>query len=95
MARKRTSENELVVSSNVAAVPARRKMAPVSRNKHVATQPEPASASAIEPAVCEPTREEIAALAYSYWEARGYRSGDPAADWLRAEREIRARAAVA
>ncbi len=32
--------------------------------------------------------EQIAQLAYSYWEARGYQQGDPQEDWYRAEREI-------
>jgi hypothetical protein len=38
-----------------------------------------------------PTREQIAALAYSYWEARGRRGGSPEEDWLRAEQELRNR----
>jgi hypothetical protein len=38
-----------------------------------------------------PTHEEIARLAYSYWEARGCRGGSPVEDWLRAEREIQQR----
>lgn len=33
-------------------------------------------------------REEIARLAYSYWEAAGYPSGSAEEDWLRAEREL-------
>ena len=32
--------------------------------------------------------QQIAALAYSYWEARGRQGGSPVEDWLRAEREI-------
>jgi hypothetical protein len=36
----------------------------------------------------EPTQEEIAALAYSYWVDRGYQGGSPEEDWLRAEREL-------
>jgi hypothetical protein len=36
-----------------------------------------------------PTQEEIAALAYSYWEARGRQNGSPWEDWFRAERELR------
>ncbi|MBS1856495.1 MAG: DUF2934 domain-containing protein [Acidobacteria bacterium] len=32
-------------------------------------------------------REEIALLAYSYWDARGRRGGSAEEDWLRAERE--------
>ena len=31
------------------------------------------------------TREAIAQLAYSYWEARGRQDGSPDQDWLRAE----------
>lgn len=34
------------------------------------------------------TYEDIALLAYSYWEARGYQGGTPEEDWLRAEREL-------
>jgi hypothetical protein len=34
------------------------------------------------------SQEKIAALAYSYWEARGYQGGSPEEDWLRAEREL-------
>jgi hypothetical protein len=33
-----------------------------------------------------PTHEQIAALAHSYWEARGRKGGSPEADWLRAEK---------
>jgi hypothetical protein len=32
--------------------------------------------------------EEIARLAYSYWEARGRQHGSPNEDWFRAEREL-------
>jgi hypothetical protein len=39
-----------------------------------------------------PAREEIAALAYSYWVTRGYRGGSPEEDWLRAEQELNRRA---
>jgi hypothetical protein len=38
-----------------------------------------------------PDREEVARLAYSYWEARGCRGGSPWEDWFRAERELRER----
>jgi hypothetical protein len=36
-----------------------------------------------------PSHSEIAALAYSYWEARGGQGGSAAEDWLGAERELR------
>jgi Protein of unknown function (DUF2934) len=35
-----------------------------------------------------PTRDEIAELAYSYWEARGGQGGSPWEDWFRAEEEL-------
>ena len=38
--------------------------------------------------ISAPTYEEIAELAYSYWEARGGRDGSPWEDWFRAEREL-------
>ncbi|MGC2660213.1 MAG: DUF2934 domain-containing protein [Bryobacteraceae bacterium] len=34
------------------------------------------------------SRDEIAQLAHSYWEARGDSHGNPEEDWLRAEREL-------
>jgi hypothetical protein len=38
-----------------------------------------------------PTHEEIAKLAYSYWEARGRGHGSALMDWLRAERDLNRR----
>jgi hypothetical protein len=38
-----------------------------------------------------PSNDEIAALAYSFWEARGYQGGSQEEDWLRAEEELRKR----
>ena len=34
---------------------------------------------------------DIARLAYSYWEARGYHGGSAEEDWLRAEKELASR----
>jgi hypothetical protein len=36
-----------------------------------------------------PTDEQIAELAYSYWEARAGEGGSPWEDWFRAERELK------
>ena len=85
MPRKRISENDLVVS---AAAPPRRKPATAKHAKHSASPAEkpPESAAA---AARQPSRDEIASLAYSYWEARGYAGGSSEEDWLRAERELR------
>ncbi len=38
-----------------------------------------------------PTHDEIARLAYSYWEARGGQGGSPWDDWFRAEQELKRR----
>jgi hypothetical protein len=54
---------------------------PVSRARREPYQVPPAAAPA-------PSREEIARLAYSYWEARGRQHGSPQEDWYRAEREL-------
>lgn len=98
MARKRSSESEVAVSQNAPA-PVRRKAAP-ARKKHtpVSAAAEPVSAPAVAPELTvqpaspdyQPTREDIAALAYSYWVERGYQGGSAEAeqDWLRAEREL-------
>ena len=80
---KRVSEKEIVVS---AAAPVRHKPATPRRPRRSAAE----SATAAAPAA--PAPEQIAHLAYSYWEARGYQGGSPEEDWLRAERELRAQA---
>jgi len=36
-----------------------------------------------------PTHEEIAHLAYSFWEGRGRQHGSALEDWLRAERQLK------
>jgi hypothetical protein len=38
-----------------------------------------------------PSHDEIARLAYSYWESRGYQDGLAESDWLRAEAELTSR----
>ena len=101
MARKRSSETELAVSSAASSVPARRKPATATRTrKKPTTVPveavaEPLDAATPEVEVLEiatahePSREAVAALAYSYWVERGYQGGSPEQDWLRAEQELR------
>jgi hypothetical protein len=37
------------------------------------------------------TREDIARLAYAFWEERGGQGGSPDEDWFRAENELRSR----
>jgi DUF2934 family protein len=83
MTKKSITEKPIVVSAGgAAAVPARRK----TSAKRATRTTEPAT-----PAIpAQPTQEEIAQLAYSYWEARGFQGGSPEEDWLRAEQELRA-----
>ncbi len=103
MARKPKTENEIVMSTGAAA-PARRKTV-TPRPRRAATAPKPvtpeiasvapvatAEPELVTPSV-EPSYAEIAALAYSYWEARGCQGGCPEQDWLRAEQELRSRGA--
>jgi hypothetical protein len=83
---RKPNENEVMAS---AAAPVRRRFE--------ARRTKPAAAPAQTPMVegtnisttpVAPARHEIAALAYSYWVARGYQGGSPEEDWLRAEREL-------
>jgi len=104
MTRKRVSEKQVAVSS-AAAAPARRKSASprrVPRTSAVETSNTPASEPevlSVAPAAVVATpagsfQEAVARVAYSYWEARGFAGGSPEADWLRAERELRATCTV-
>ena len=82
---KRVSEKEIVVS---AAAPVRHKPATPRRPRRSAAESATAAAAAA------PAPEQIAHLAYSYWEARGYEGGSPEEDWLRAEQELCAQASA-
>ena len=104
MTRKRTSEKDLVVSAAGAAAPARRKATIRPRGQRDAEPVETAAPEATElesvaqaevVTVQTPTYEEIAKLAYSYWEARGYQGGSPDEDWARAEQELRVNVSAA
>ena len=65
-----------------------------ARLKKAAAKPratkEPAVVHAAAPPGPRITHEEIARLAYSYWEARQSPHGSAEDDWFRAERELRA-----
>jgi hypothetical protein len=95
MARKQGSENKVVVSGTAAA-PARRKAVSTKRvarptTVEISNAPESEAEVATTPAATESFREAVAALAFSYWEARGCQGGSPEADWLRAEHELSAK----
>ncbi len=99
MARKQLLENVRLESPGAAgAVPSRRKTTRRAGRAPVQADA-PAPAESAQPAVStaaamlyQPTHEEIARLAYSYWDSRGCPGGCPEEDWTRAELELRARA---
>jgi len=63
-------------------------MTKAAHSKRIANRGEADSAADAAPAD-EGLRQQIARLAYSFWESRGYQGGSPEADWFRAEAEIR------
>jgi len=95
---KKTTEQE--VSPVAATEQPKRKRAATPKSATAAT-PKPATAASHKHAtkktaqtpepeqqVSTIAHEEIARLAYSYWEERGYAGGSAEDDWLRAEREL-------
>jgi hypothetical protein len=62
------------------------------KTSHETSQSNAAAEAGSEPQITAehlPEHHEIAQLAYSYWENRGYEHGFADEDWLRAERELR------
>ncbi len=62
------------------------KMAVSPTTGETTDQPADAVPTAAESAA--PTHEEVAQLAYHYWEARGRPLGSPEEDWFRAEQDV-------
>jgi hypothetical protein len=84
MPRKSNTEKSMIVSTGAAAAaPARRKSSSLKRPTAAVEVVQPV------PVAAEPTQEDIARLAYLYWEARGCQGGSAEEDWLRAEQELR------
>jgi len=81
-----SKKSENAVTGVRSAAPAKKPAATRLHKKAVTTAP------AIEDSI---STEEIAQLAYSYWESRGYQGGSPEEDWLRAESELRQRVMAA
>jgi hypothetical protein len=108
MTRKLKTDNDVVVSpsapapahrkstrvrSKRAAVPAATPATELTATATPVSEPEVIRAQPAAPVTTyEPSRQEIAELAYLYWEARGCQGGSQEEDWLRAEQELRARA---
>jgi hypothetical protein len=91
MPSKKTSAKKIVVATPAPIrqrTPRPRSVKPAetsSLSGSAAVAPQPTLANA-------PSRDEIANLAYLYWESRGCQGGSPEEDWIRAERELRTRA---
>jgi hypothetical protein len=88
MATKRSS-SESVVSSGAAPARAKSTVTRKHRNSAVTESAIAPSSAAAAPA-SDPAFDQVAQLAYSYWEARGYQGGSSEEDWLRAEQALRA-----
>lgn len=58
------------------------------RTRQDATIRDAGSAAEVAEPRARPSHEEVARLAYSYWEARGGQGGSPWQDWFDAEREL-------
>ncbi|HBY64331.1 MAG TPA: hypothetical protein DEH78_31290 [Solibacterales bacterium] len=93
---------EGAAAAAAAPAPAKKSTRTTSAKSAAATHKAPAkrtpkskaqTAPAPEPAALQTVdfQEEVARLAYQYWEDRGRTHGDPQADWFRAEAEVRAR----
>lgn len=61
------------------------------RHKKQDAVAETATPVSVSIAAFEPSHDEVAGLAYSYYVARGYQPGDQTADWLRAVNELKQR----
>ena len=92
MPKKNNVEKELVSAAAAAPAPARRRPA-ASRKLRAAVEQVTAEVKPAQPTriAIKPSHEEIAKLAYFYWEARGCQIGTGEEDWTRAERELLSR----
>ena len=88
MTRKHHSVYSDPTGAAAAASPAKRR--PSRTKDSESSTSEISSAGSTRNTLVQPTidRAEVARLAYSYWEARGFVGGSAEEDWLRAEREL-------
>ena len=87
MALSRSSKKPASSSATAAAVPAKKKKSPISAPVTVAPTPTPPAPPST-PRIL--THEQIKQRAHAIWLARGCKPGDPVADWLEAERQLKA-----
>ena len=88
----RTVKSKTPPAKSTAVTHRHKKLEIAELELRVENSPAPlASAPARTAVVEEPTNEDIAKLAYSYYVARGYQGGNQADDWFRAAAELRAK----
>jgi hypothetical protein len=103
MAKKRTAGSELGLSgSSPAAAHTRRRHSAIPQNDNPPAEisvptdrlPTPTLKAADKTVTARhaPKFDEIARLAYSYWETRGYQGGSAEEDWRRAEEKLKSQA---
>lgn len=80
-----TRKNEKAVNSATNSSVTKKPAAPRLHKKAAAPEQDEVTVS----------QEEIARLAYAFWEARGFQNGSPEEDWLKAEEQLRGRALAA
>ena len=96
MARKRNEARSIISAEGAAAPATHRRSVRASVTPPVVSAPVSASSDP-QPAILETPsaqlsdQEEIAKVAFSYWETRGCQGGSPEEDWARAEHEVRNR----
>jgi hypothetical protein len=106
MVRKSASRSVPSATSTTAgsAAAAQTAMEPKGRRAKPASRPRKSSIQATQvtespnghgQSSYEVTRDDIARLAYTFWEQRGGLGGSPDEDWLRAENELRDRISTA
>ncbi len=98
MARKSTQTSEPIVSSSgqgAASAPAKKHRSSHAQTSRSLPESEGSTAAIASLAQAVSPPDEVARLAYSYWEARGCQGGSPEEDWLRAEQELRTKSAAA
>jgi hypothetical protein len=94
MPRTKKTESEALVP----AEPKKRRTVAAPKTtavNHKHTKKKTLAPEAAAPPVRIVTHDEVAQLAYFYWEARGCQGGSQQEDWLRAEQELKSREEIA
>lgn len=90
---KKTSTKETVTSAPVRAA-AKPRVKTVKHSKATSASVATVEVETLEVETVEvetvtlSAHDQIAKIAYGYWEARGFEAGSPEQDWLRAEQEF-------